>query len=274
MLSMRHVKAGFTIVEVAVIAPIVILAIGAIIAAIVVLTGDTLANQAEARLADGTQTALAIIDQDIQRAGGFLAAQAVPTSQRYRPDGPNHLASTGVAGSGQMLLLNSLVTDREPSVADRRLIYTQHPTGSCADTIITANTPWRYTLAYFVKDNRLVRRAIMRLNGDGQPTEPICHQPWQLPTCDKAQVDNRTCRAEDTIVADNITAIKVEYFTSARSGSPLPTADTANPTDRQTALDTTDTVRVSVTSGQQVAGRSVEFTGAVRSTRLYTLNSD
>src|SRR6185437_11905407 len=64
---------GFTIVELLVIAPIVILTIGAFVTVIVNMTGDVLAARTSTLLAYNVQNALNKINADVNLSSTFLA---------------------------------------------------------------------------------------------------------------------------------------------------------------------------------------------------------
>ena len=94
--SVRYSR-GFTLVEMAVIAPIVVLLIGAFIALIVNLTGNVMSARGKNVLVYDTQDALSRIEDDVKLSSTFLAVNNIDlssTKQGYR-DYP----STGTTGS-------------------------------------------------------------------------------------------------------------------------------------------------------------------------------
>ena len=79
MLSKRHSlkdyklnKKGFTIVELLVVAPTVILAIGAFLVVIIAMVGEAVSTRSLNALTYQTQDALNRIDQDVKSSIGFI----------------------------------------------------------------------------------------------------------------------------------------------------------------------------------------------------------
>jgi len=68
---------GFTIIEMLVIAPIVILTIGAFVTAIVNMTGDVLASRVTNVLTYNIQDALSRIEEDVKQSTSFIAGNNV-----------------------------------------------------------------------------------------------------------------------------------------------------------------------------------------------------
>ena len=73
-------SAGFTFVEIVVIAPIVILMIGAFIAAVVGMTASVLVSRAQNVLTYNVQDALNRIQQDVKLSTTFLAQSNINLS--------------------------------------------------------------------------------------------------------------------------------------------------------------------------------------------------
>src|SRR6476660_8290032 len=89
--AMQHIRAksaGFTLVEVLVISPIIILFIGSFIALLVNLTGESLVARERNLTVHDTQAALDQIQTDIGSATGFLATTASTPTLRA-PQGVN-----------------------------------------------------------------------------------------------------------------------------------------------------------------------------------------
>ena len=124
MKSMHHKnnKAGFTLVEMMIIAPIVILVIGTIVYSIVQLTGDAIAARSSAILIGTVQTALDRIEADTESSGAFLAKNNMTLTS---PQGYNNGVQdfTSVSDNGSILILNTLVTDIASRSSDKLLNF-------------------------------------------------------------------------------------------------------------------------------------------------------
>lgn len=122
-------------------------------------------------------------------------------------------------------------------------------------------------VVYFVKNNALWRRTIAPANYETAG----CAIPWQQPSCAVGQTA-AFCKTEDIKLLDNITVsdFTVEYFTSADTSTANADASDTTKTvaERNTALQSSTTVGVSLSVTKTVAGREVSQSGSVRSTRL------
>ena len=94
----RSNNGGFTLVEVVIVAPLVLLIVGALVAMVVALTGASLRTTARGQLQNDVLAALDQIEQDIK------------------------LSTVIVDTSANQLQLRNLATDRNPLDTDRRLI--------------------------------------------------------------------------------------------------------------------------------------------------------
>jgi hypothetical protein len=154
-------RAGFTIVELLIIAPIVLLTIGAFITAIVNMTGDVLASRGATVLTYNIQDALNRIEDDVKLSTTFLATNNIPLSspQGYSDDTTafNNVDAT----NGTMLILNTLATNGNPLVSTSGLVYLTNLPNACNSTQLSQNTPMTLNIVYFVRNGTLWRRTIM-----------------------------------------------------------------------------------------------------------------
>lgn len=277
---------GFTIVEVLIIAPIIILALGAFIAVMVNMTAEVLKTQAENSLVQKTQDALNSIEQDIKLSGQFLAGNEITAlvPQGYNDatgpvnDGssPNSFANVYPTGDpkGKMLILRTFTTDKNPIDSTRQPIYTDQPTGSCDQP--TVNKLFASNTIYFVKNNTLWKRTIIQ-QGSGRPN--LClssgQSVWQQPSCSSTVSKGTYCKVNDTRLADNVSDFTIDYFTNPGDTTPIADAVDSSKTisQRNVALSGTSTARVTITTSTSIAGRTVGNSAAVRATKL-NISSD
>ena len=267
---------GFTIVELLVIAPIVILTITAFISVIVNMTGDVLASRSSNVVAYDIQDALARIEEDVKLSSTFLAENTITTAP---PGDPILLPSPQGYGDdttpfrnvdstkGDILILNTFATSGNPITLGSSLIYLTNQPNACNSTQINQNTPMSLNIVYFVKNTSLWRRTIAPSNYDTAG----CSVPWQQPSCAVGQTAS-FCKTEDIKLLDNIAVsdFNVEYFTSGDATTA--NADASNVAksvaERNAALQSSTTVGVSLNVTKTVAGREVSQSGSIRSTRL------
>lgn len=270
----RNKNQGFTIVEVLVIAPIIILALGAFIAVMVNMTAEVLKTQSENSMVQNTQDALNSIEQDIKLSGQFLASNELTaqTPQGYA-DGTGAINSDSNANSfsnvsvskGTMLILRTFTTDKNPLDGTRQPIYTDQPTASCAQK--TINKLFSSNTIYFIKNNTLWKRTIIQ-QGSGRPN--LCDTPWQQPSCSSSVSKGAYCKVNDTRLADNVSSMTVDYFINPGDTTPIADASdvTKTVTQRNDALANASTARITITTSATVAGRTVGNSAAVRATKL------
>ncbi|MNH49901.1 hypothetical protein D3C73_14940 [compost metagenome] len=271
---------GFTIVEVLVIAPIIILALGAFIAVMVNMTAEVLKTQSENGMVQSTQDALNTIEQDVKLSGQFLAANEITAqSPQGYADGTGPINSQSNANSftnvttgntrSKMLILRTFTTNKNPIDGTRKPIYTDQPAPSC--TPKTVNKLFSSNTVYFVKNNTLWKRTIIQ-QGSGRPN--LCLDPgetvWQQPSCSATVTKGAFCKVNDTRLADNVSDFSIDYFTTADGTSPIADADdpTKTITQRNALLSDASTIRVSITTSTKIAGRDISSSAAMRATKL------
>ncbi|MFZ2126160.1 MAG: type II secretion system protein [Candidatus Microsaccharimonas sp.] len=270
----RHtLQRGFTLIEMLVIAPIVILAIGAFLTVIISMTGEVLSSRASNVLTYNVQDALNRIEQDVKLSTTFLATNNITLvageAQGYNNDAT---AFTNVGGtSGTSLILNTLATTGNPLATTSGIVYQKDKPNACGDSRVADNTPMSINIVYFVKNNTLWRRTIMPSNYTSLSV--YCVAPWQQPSCAPGYTAV-FCKTEDIKLVEGVTAanFNVSYYNSAASTAVNTVAsDTlVSIGERGTALQSLSTASVAINASQNVAGRTIERSAVVRVSRLDT----
>lgn len=268
---------GFTLVEMLVVAPIVILAIGAFLTVIISMTGEVISSRASNTLTFNVQDALARIEEDTKLSAGFLATNSVPitagSGQGYNNDATNF---TNVGGtSGTNLILNMVATTGNPLSTSSQYIFLKDQPNACASA--QNNIPLTYNIVYFVRDNSLWRRVIMPAQY-ADTVNYACAAAWQQPSCNptwlQGQGGTPFCRTNDVRLVDGVTAsdFSVSYFTgSGETGANATASDTgASVANRTAALNASTTVDVTINANQTAAGRDIIQSASVRTSRLDT----
>lgn len=284
---MQAFKRGFTLVEMMVIAPIVILLIGAFIALIVNLTGEVMSSRGSNVLTYNLQDALNQIEEDVKLSSTYLSSTNInisSTKQGYGGDTTNgstvpftNIQKSG--GSTASLILNGLVTNGNPMSTLTGYVYLANSPNPCTSVSeYSNNRPMSMNIVYFVdSQNTLWRRVIMPSNYATASVRCGSAAPWQQPSCTPGYntVTMSFCKTNDMRMIDGVSPsdFVVQYFSSASSTSADTTANNptvTNDTVRNTALQATPTVAVTITAKQTVAGRDIQRAGTVRATRLDT----
>jgi Tfp pilus assembly protein PilE len=269
---------GFTIVELMIIAPIVILTIGAFVTVIISMTGDVLVSRTANATLYSIQDSLNRIEQDIKLSSGFLATSgvtsnngfALQTGQGY-DDGTATFKNVS-AGNGTMLILNEVATTGNPIVATSGYVYAIDPLNACGSAQVIQNKPQSMNVIYFVKSGTLWRRTVMQSNYANTSTN-WCSVPWQLPSCSPGYVAS-FCKTDDIQLVSGLgtTGFNVQYFngSGATTENTVASDSSGGVTDaaRTAALLPATTASVSLSSTQTTAGRDNTQSATLRATRL------
>jgi len=257
---------GFTLVEMLIIAPIVILVIGIFVSAIITMTGDVLAVRGKNALAFNIQDALNRIDQDVKSSGGYLSTNNITLTSPQGFDNGTAVFKNADATNGTMLILNTYATTANPLSSTRNFVYTTSP-NACNSALVSQNQKVVMNIVYFVKNNALWRRVI----APSSYATVGCSVPWQQPTCAPGYNPSTYpfCKTQDIKLVDGVSAsgFVINYYTSAAATTPIANAvnNTLSDANRQTALQTASSVNVTISATKTLAGRDVSQSGTIRS---------
>lgn len=263
---------GFTLIEMLVIAPIVILVIGAFISMMVAMTGEVIATRAQNVMAYDTQNALNQIEQDVKQSSTFLATNdfTLQSPQDKNATGTTISFKNVTSGYPPMLILKSFTTDKNPDDPARSLVYTNQPTASCDSAVIASNQLFYQEVVYFVMNNTLWRRTLIQ---QGASTPTLCATPWQLPSCSPGVTRGSYCKVDDQQLIQNVDSLTVQYFPnpSSTTADTAASDSTASDSARGTALSDDTTVNLVLATKQTAAGRTITYSGTLKATKLNTL---
>lgn len=262
---------GFTLIEVLVVAPLIILLIGAFISAIISMTGSVIASKASGNLTLNIQDTLNQIDTDVKFSKSYLATNSVTlTSPQGYNDDTTDFKNVGT--NGNMLILESNATTSNPLNSGSSPIYQSNQPNACNSPLVTNNTSLLVNIIYFVKNNVLWRRVILPGNyASVSCVNGAIGNPWQRPSC-APSINDAFCKAQDQRLVDGVQsgAFDISYYTAADSVNPIVNATSLEKTDneRLTALQTAGSVRISITANNTYAGHDVTQSASIRSGRL------
>lgn len=252
---------GFTLVEMLIIAPIILLTIAAFIGIIITLTGEALVARSSNSLAHDTQEALNMMEEDIRLSSAFLATNKWTISSPYGYNNATQGFTNASSTTGTMLILNMVATSQTGS--GRVPVWRADQPNACSASNVSQNATMTINVIYFVKDSTLFRRIL---------TPPYysdaCTTPAQVATCHPSVSSG--CQVRDTRVLDNVGNFAIQYFSTAATTSPSANASNNSLADsaRQAALNGTNTAQITLTANKTVAGRDVSYSGTVRATRV------
>ena len=268
-------KRGFTLIEMLIIAPIVILMIGIFISAIVNMTGDVLSTRASNSLSYNIQDALNRIESDVTSSGAFLATNDIALVSPQGYDDNTGVFKNSIS-TGPMLILKTYTTNINPQNSARNIVYMSGQPNACSSSLYNQNQPLMMNTIYFIKNNTLWRRVVAPANyanagcitNVGTPLATT-GAPWQRPSCTPT-VSGTMCPTKDEELVDNVDSFSVSYYTTPHSTTENTIA--SDPTHiysdnvRFAALQASSTVSVTINSSNTIAGRSISQSGTIRAT--------
>lgn len=226
---------GFTLAEVLIIAPIVILVIGTFVVFIINITGEVIKTKAAIDTVGDTQNALRYIQSDIRLSTGF--ADTTGTVTTPQGSGNDAAAWTNSGTSSTNLILTRIATTYSPINPNSLIVYTNSPF-NCTVGNREQNTAYTYYSVYFVSGGSLWQRNILK----NYPTvlTSLCSTPWQLPSCTLANVTAvpAICKVQDTEVATNVSSFTVQYYRADSSGNAVATSTRSDATNVKITLNT------------------------------------
>jgi len=243
---------GFTLVEMLVIAPIVLLMIGIFLAAMVAIVGDVLITRDRNELIYETQEALDRIEQDTRLSTQFLTT----TGTLLSPQGSNsNFAGTAAFTNTDHLILSTYATDKNPTDISRVLVYRANQPNLCGSTQ-SLNVILPVQIIYFIKSGSLWRRTILpTYNTNGTvDANTVCATPWQRNTCSPGYAASVRCQTNDTQIMENISTLDVKYYANASAATDLGDANAAS----------ASTIEVTINGSKTTAGKPVTSNGVMR----------
>jgi len=248
---------GFTLIEVLIIAPIVVLAISGFVALMITMVGNILQAREQNALVYETQDALDRIEQDARLTTQFLTTSGGQPS----PQGSNN-GATGTAAftatAGGAIILSSLATTKNPADTTRELVYYTNQPYACSAQK-TYNKVFLIKIIYFINAGSLWRRTIVPPYNTTTPVnaDTVCDAPWQRNTCSPG-MSGGVCQTNDSEVMKNISSLNIDYYSS-------PSSDTSIGAGNATAASS---IAVNIQGLRTVAGRTATSNGTMRATKL------
>ncbi|MBI3494459.1 hypothetical protein HY004_00545 [Candidatus Saccharibacteria bacterium] len=238
---------GFTLIEVAVVAPIMILVALGIVAILITLVTSTLRPNARSIVMQQEQKAMDSIESDINNSSGLITdlpsnfSDGNAAADYYDP--PAGTAVIGIQTYDQIVNPNdNSGTKVIPAFKDSA--------SSCTNiTDLSASNIVPIVVVYFVKDNTLYRRTLTQYYGSTPAN--TCGTKLAKQTC-------ITCTNKDIVLiaADSISAFSVVYYTGITND-----VVTTDPTVAKSA-------KITITASINAGGDAVEYTSTLRASRL------
>jgi len=220
---MTHRSSGFTIVEIGVIVPIIMVL--AIVLFSVMFNYLLASNRDQVQLAQAYTQASALdrLEWDIRLSSAFLTTTDDSVTDPY---GANQSGSawnfSGSDATHRVLMLREYATANNPLSTVRSPVYQMTSTAPNCSLPIYISGPLTYNIIYFVKDKTLYKRIVVNSSARTCQTQ---YQKLSCPSTTTLGVDarNAACGADDEVIAQNVSGFSVDYYANQSSTTPLNT---------------------------------------------------
>lgn len=253
-LSRLRRQSGFTLVEMLVVAPIVLIVIGILVTAMVSMVGDALASNARTVIAYNTRDALNRIEEDARISINFMSSFSLLSA----PQGEDGATAPFTSASGDLIMTQQATTSNPYSTSRSLVYYANQPNACTGDK--SGNRALLNRVIYFTKtgsdgNKELWRRVIVRDNNQNGTVDAntTCDAPWQRNSCAKADVGSGQCKAVDELLLEHITNFTPTYYTASGTTTTAPTLATS--------------IGISLSTSEKVAGKQITQTGKVQVAR-------
>lgn len=256
----NKLQKGFTLVEILIIAPVVILVISGFVALMITIVGDILSTRDQSNMSFEIQDGLDRIEQDTRLTTQFL----VTTGTQVAPQGSDsNFTGTAAFTSTNSLIMGGLATDKNPADSTRKLIFYARQPNDCGAQEVY-NRVFQSKIVYFVKNGSLWRRVILPdYNTNAIVNDnTVCVAPWQQNSCSPGYSLATRCQTNDVEVVKNIKTFTVKYLNSAGSTTDLGAAQALS----------ANAIEVQIEGEKVTAGRTVATSGTIRGTKLNNLD--
>lgn len=257
--SFHHSKQqtkGFTLVEMLVVAPVVILVIGAFVGVMTAIVGDVLITRDRSAVTFDTQDALNTIEQDTRLATQFLTTTGTLAS----PQGSDsNFAGTAAFTNTSNLILSTNGTDKNPNDTTRQIVYRAGQPNACGSTQ-SFNVIFPVQIVYFIKSGSLWRRTIVPTYNTNAIVDAntVCAAPWQRNTCTPPYTPSARCQTNDVEIMQNVSSMTVKYYVDATAAVELTAANAGS----------ASTIEVTLNASKTTAGRSFTTSGVLKVDKL------
>lgn len=262
-MSIKHsLQKGFTIIEVAVVVPIISLIVISLLAAIMIVINSIVIQNTRNALVQETKNIFTQIENDVSYSTVFLPS-TLPTNfndtspivgDTYKSEGTQKDGST--SSTINTLILQGYDQVKNPndssSTSTIPAIKSAPPCNGLLDVNSSNSLP--IAITYFVEDGVLYRRVTPDNTG-----VTTCDTPLIRKTCSGV-----TCTPKDTVLLSGVSQFKVEYYLLSTDTTPMDAyATTPSPT-----IDQAESIQITIAAEKQVAGDTISYSSFTRMNRI------
>lgn len=256
--------AGFTLVEVLVIAPVVLIVIGVLVGMIIALVGSAMATSNRNAMVYNNQDALDRIEQDVRLSARILPSTGSSNLTTPQGSDTNFTGTAPFTASSSVLVLDTVATTKNPADSTRQPVFYANTPNPCGAQQ-SSNQLFLVRVVYFVSGGSLWRRTLVPVyntNTTSPNASTVCNAPWQRNTCSPGQTLAQ-CQTSDSEIATNVGSFNVKYL--ANSGSTIDLGSSG-------ALSAT-ALEVTINGQKSVSGRDITASSTVRATKINNIDS-
>lgn len=265
---------GFTLVEVAIVAPILVLVVLGVLALLITLVTNNSIEIARNSLISETRGAFSTIEADVGSSSTFipgsLPANFIDNSPRpqnftYKSQGTdsNNAASPNLRGL--FVQGYNQVIDPDPSNASsqtRTIPAYKKGADPCNVSINTdLDNAMPIAVMYWVEKGDLYRRTI--IDKDTGTTQ-LCGDPLVKQSCPSDSAYPSPCTIIDTKLMSNVTKFYIDYYLNPNSSSPIANVY-ATPS---TTIDQAKSIQITIEATKYASGQPVSYSSSLRISRL------
>ncbi len=259
ILTKNQGERGFTLVEVAVVVPMIIIIVIGILAMLITLVNSNVAQTTRSNLVYQTRLTLGSIEKDVDSSTLFFpdTLPAATYNDTYAPGLSGTYKTNGTLNGGTASTnLNTLFIQGYNQILDpqdttrTKVIAAFKGTPPCSGSAVTQTSNIApIAILYFVSNGTLYRRTVVDKNN------PVtCGTKLIVQSCPSG------CSVEDTALLNKVSQFKVDYYLNASDATPMD-AYIASPSP---TIDQAKAIVVTVTSATSASGKSVSHTAALR----------
>ena len=251
---------GFTLVEMLVVAPLMVIVIATIVGFMLALIGNVLIANQRSQAQYDLQDTLSQIESDAYVSTSFLTTLSPPA-----PQGEDN-GTAAFSSSTSDLIFNQYATTGNPAdpSTPRTLVYYADAMPCTADVIYKPIL--KIQAVYYLKtepdsSKSLYRRSIVPVTNQNTTIDAntTCTKPWQRGSCATINTSYPTiCLTKDAKLLTNVASMNVTYFNKVAPSTVIPLGSS----------NTADSLRVDITVTKTIAGSPISQTAYLTATRV------
>lgn len=200
MKILHNNEKGFTLIEVLVIAPVLMLVVMITMSFLFSQFGQLTQQGALLNLKTEAQTATFSMQDDLTYASSFLNTMNPNLEDNYAPNG----GWTANSSPQKTLIVSSVALTKNRRHADRSPVYI-NTLGCSPDDVKEQNEELQNNIIYFVNGTNLYKRTIT-----APASMSTCGTSYQTQTCPEAN-SGSNCKA-DRLITDKLESIQYTYY--------------------------------------------------------------